>query len=345
MPNDRELAEVRGPVRGLREEHAVWNPGLEQWEAPRYVTVVTFRPDGQLSEREFQNPDRSVWHMTREFDAGSRVVVERSWSDESTGRVTLYEYDATGRPAATFHALPNGDRHQVETYRYDGAGRLIKTVDVSRESVSSHRVDGSLVAYSAPGAVTATTYHDERGLPTDVSFHDADGGLVQRLVYTRDVAGRPLTEVMFFDGDGLFREVTDAPNVPAEERARMVALLNQVFTERVLSTITYAYDRDGRLTKKTERMGLLAEEHTTYEYDDRGNRIFEVAVSTGRAADANEDGTARMSEEEPRTFRRRYEYQYDRGNWTERVVSSWLESAGGDYHRTNISRRTIAYYE
>src|SRR5262245_49589978 len=146
MRSDLALSDMRGPVRSLREEHARWNPGLDIWDAPRGFTLFTFRPDGQVSEREFHNPDGSVARLSREFDAGGRVVAERSWGGQGVGRTTVYEYDASGRPAATLQVTPDGARRQVETCSYDADGRQTTVVDLTTVSgVNCHRVDGTMV--------------------------------------------------------------------------------------------------------------------------------------------------------------------------------------------------------
>ena len=51
---------VRGPVRTLRNEHAEWDPSQDTWRAPRSFSTVTFRHDGQVSDRECHNPDGSA---------------------------------------------------------------------------------------------------------------------------------------------------------------------------------------------------------------------------------------------------------------------------------------------
>src|SRR5262245_28371623 len=343
MGSDLPVHDLHGAVRRLREEHATWNAGLETWDALRHVSLVTFRPDGQVSAREFHNPDGSVVYLSRDFDAGARVIAERSWSAGVTGRTTVYEYDAAGRPTATFDLMPDGERRRVETFDYAG-GRQTKTIDLTGGGVNVHCADGCKVAYGAPGAVSATTTHDDRGLPAEMRFHDADGGLVQRLVFTRDAEGRALTEVMFFQGEAPLG-VGELPNVPADDRARLLSLMKVAFTDQIFSRLEYSYDRNGRLATRVDRMGKLLEERTVYEYDDRGNRISEVTVTRNRELDVNEDGTPRTTEPGPHNAAHQYEYRYDdRGNWTERVVSSLMGSTG-DYRHSNVTRREITYYE
>jgi hypothetical protein len=57
-----------------------------------------------------------------------------------------------------------------------------------------------------------------------------------------------------------------------------------------------------------------------------------------------EDGVVKSEEQPSRTQHARFEYQYDaHGNWTERIVSQRLEPNTVE-RRSNIERRTIAYY-
>jgi hypothetical protein len=84
-----DLAEwkVRGPVRTLRREFAEWDPANDTWQAPRGVTVVAFRSDGQLIEAEFHNPDGSVARRARAYDDSGRLVEAEFWADGGPRRI------------------------------------------------------------------------------------------------------------------------------------------------------------------------------------------------------------------------------------------------------------------
>jgi hypothetical protein len=73
------------------------------------------------------------------------------------------------------------------------------------------------------------------------------------------------------------------------------------------------------------------------------NRVEEVRVDVSR--DMRMDDSVVKSDEQPsRVQHVRFEYQYDaHGNWTERTVWQRLEP-NTDERRSNIERRTIAYY-
>src|SRR5439155_14962420 len=129
-------------------------------------------------------------------------------------------------------------------------------------------VDGAEHAYGAPGAVTLTIAYDDRELPAESSFHDANGGLVRRIVYSRDHEGGLLTEVAHFGGESPFPELQcHADNVALEDRVSRAAALKMAFEGQVFSRMSYAYDTKGRLVERTMCFGTLSEERTTFDYD------------------------------------------------------------------------------
>jgi hypothetical protein len=73
------------------------------------------------------------------------------------------------------------------------------------------------------------------------------------------------------------------------------------------------------------------------------NRVEEARVDVSRDM-RMDDGVVRSDEQPPHVQHVRFEYQYDaHGNWTERIVWQRLEP-NTDERRSNIERRTIAYY-
>jgi YD repeat-containing protein len=204
-------------------------------------------------------------------------------------------------------------------------------------------VDGTHVAYSAPGATTSTTIYDEHERPSEVSFFDAKNALVSRVEFSRDQDGRVLTERMEFAGPGgLLGPAFDA-NVPADERASMMELLKTVFDDQAFSVATYAYDGKGRRVETIRRMGKLSEERVTIRYDDFDNPVEQVRSDVSRAM-RMDDGVVKTEERPTHVQYVKFEYQYDaHGNWTERLVSQRLEP-NADERLSNIERRTISYY-
>ena len=345
-----DLAEwkVRGPVRTLRREFAEWDPANEAWQAPRGVTVVTFRPDGQLSEAEFHNPNGSVARRARAYDEVGRLVGAEFWSDGGPRSRIRYYYDAAGRSSRTVNVTPDGTEHDVETCHYDDAGRKTKVqyLAVPRPNTEiSYAVEGTEHAFAAPGATTSTVVYDDRELPAEVTFHDANHAIVRRIVLSRDGDGHLMTEAVYFGGEAFADLPAAIDDAPAEERVQLAALLANVFADRTFSTTTYRYDEVGRLQERTMRMGSLSEERTTFRYDDKDNPIEEISESHSRDIHLDDAGAVQAREEEPRVRHVRFEYQYDaQGNWTEQTV--WIRTDSQlEYRCSNIERRAITYYE
>ena|SRR5437660_6341264 len=213
---------MRGPVRTLRKEHAEWDSSQGTWQVPRGVSTVTFRRDGQVSEGESHNPDGSVARWARVDDGAGRIIEEQSWKDGGPESSVFYSYDALGRLAAATDVAPDGTRREAETCRYDGAGRKAKVTFLSHYQTDSpicYKVEGTEYAYGVPEAVTLTVAYDDRELPAEASFHDATGGVVRRIVFSRDHEGRLLTEVVHFGGESPFPELQPhAENVALGER-------------------------------------------------------------------------------------------------------------------------------
>jgi hypothetical protein len=338
---------LRGPVRTLRTEVAEWDPGRGVWQAPRGVSTVSFRPDGQASGGESYNPDGSIARWARVYDDEGRIIEEQSWMDNGPRSRVVRSYDALGRPAAAEGIAPDGTRREAERCRYDSAGRKTKVILLPQEHIDCYGIEGTEHAYGAPGAVALSIAYDQSGLPAEASFHDASGGVVRRNVFSRDHDGRLLTEVAHFDGESPFPELPPpADNVPLEERASMETALKMAFEGGVFCKTMYAYDTKGRMRERIMYMGTLSEERTTFQYRDGDDPIADTSSNRSRRVGVEDDGVVRTTEEEPRAqHHNQYDYQYDtHGNWTERVV--WYRTGSQpEFQRSNIEGRTITYYE
>ena len=351
MVKDRTAWKLRGPVRTLRRECAEWNPVDDAWHAPRGISTVTFKRDGQVSEGEFNNSDGSVAHWARVFDDSGRVIESQEWMDDGPKTRRLYSYDDRGRLAATMLVTLDGTRRQIETCQYDSTGRKTKVVNLGTEQpgirIDAYGVEGTELAYGAPHAATLTTVYDDRELPSEASFHDANGNLVRRIVFSRDSEGRVLTETGFFGGETPFPDGLNhasASNIPIGERAQMASLLKTVFAEQVFSSVAYAYDPQGRLVERVVRMGALSEQRTTFQYDEHDNPIAESLENRDREMGIR-DGAIVSNDKEPLAQHHRFDCEHDDyGNWTERIVWSRIDSQA-EFRRSNIERRTITYYD
>ena len=248
----------------------------------------------------------------------------------------------------------DGTKHETERCQYDENGRKTKVVVLPVPETSGaicsmgscgtmYGVEGTDVAYPAPGATTSATLYDEHERPSEVVFRDASNALVSRVVFSRDQDGRVVSERMEFAGPGGLLGAAFDANVPVEERASLVDLLKTVFEDHAFSIATYVYDAKGHRIEAVRRIGTLSEERVTVRYDDFDNPVEEVRSDVNREM-RMDDGVVKTEERPSHIQHVRFEYQYDdHGNWTERIVSQRLEP-NADERSSNIERRTISYY-
>ena len=346
--------QLRGPVRTLRTEFAEWNPEAGDWRPLKSRFVATFRADGQLSEVEYHNPDGSVPRDVRVYDDAGRLTENQWWSNDVLTRRVVHTHDDAGRLVSSGTVAVDGTTQEVELCRYDDNGRKTKVVSLhvpesggATCSTGScgvmFSVEGTDVAYSAPGATSSTTTYDEHERPLEVTFHDANDTLVSRVVFIRDQGGRVLSERMEFAGPaGLFGPLIDA-NMPADDQASLMEFVRTAFEDNTFSLAAYAYDEKGHRVETVRRMGTLSEERVTVRYDDFDNPVQEIRSDVSREMQMD-DGVVRTEEKSSHVQHVRFEYQYDaHGNWTERIVSQRLEPSA-DERPSNIERRTLTYY-
>jgi len=119
---------------------------------------------------------------------------------------------------------------------------------------------------------------------------------------------------------GLLGPAIDA-NMPTDERASLMELLQTVFEDHTFSLAIYAYDDKGHRIETVRRMGALSEERVTVRYDDFDNPVEEVRSDVSREM-RMDDGVVKTEEKPSHVRHVRFDYQYDaHGNWTERIVS------------------------
>lgn len=288
---------LRGPVQTLRIQFARWNPEAGDWWPLKNRCVATFRADGQLSEVEHHNPDGSVPREVRVYDDAGRLIEEQGWSDDVLTRRVLHTYGVGDRSA-----LDENGRKTTVVFL---PGPETNSAICSASSYeATYGVEGTDVAYSAPGATSITTIHDEHDRPSEAIFHDAHHAVVRRVVFSRDDDGRLLSERMEFAGPrGLFGPVIDA-NIPSDERASMMDLLESMFEDSPFSHATYAYDGKGRRIETVRRMGTLSEEREIVRYDDFDNPVEEVRLQASREMNID-DGVVKTEERPSHALNRR----------------------------------------
>jgi hypothetical protein len=318
---------VHGDVRSIRTEFAEWDLTLERWRAAQYFTIVRFHPDGAISENEHHNPDGTISRSTFTYDTAERMQEARFGMNDGPVSKSLYFYDQRGRLTRVAGVDPDGTEGEVETNSYSQEGKRTKVYFVPKQVANAFMcaIEGTVQSYGAPGATTITTRYADGGKPDEALFHDAGQRLLRRVIFTRDVAGRLITEETRLGEESPLPELLFGPN-------------------RVLSTTTYAYDAKDRILQRRTRMGELGEYRTTFRYDDRDNPIEEIHEDISREMQIDDAGVLHAAKEKSSTQNARLDYTYDaQGNWLERVVWSRLES-NPNFERSNITRREITYY-
>jgi hypothetical protein len=334
---------VHGPVHTLRTEFAAWDLSLEQWQTAQSLTLVWFHPDGRTSESESHNPDGSVSRCSYAYDSVGRMQgVEFRMNDGPTSRNICF-YDGLGRLTRVVSVDQDGTERESETYHYSPDGTKTKVYSVPKLGTNAgfaYGIEGTAQAYTATGAATIATRHDDRGHPDEVLFYDKDHRLLKHVIFTRDGAGRLIKEEMHLGEQIPFPELERALDNAAPRAREAVAAV----IANLVSSTTYAHDEEGRLLERRILMGTLGDQRTTFRYDNHDNPIEETTEDTSREMQVDEEGTLRPTKENSYTQDTRFEYRYDaQGNWTERVVWSRL-SPNPNFERSNVVRREITYY-
>lgn len=351
--SDLAKSDIHGPVHTLRTECAEWDLSNENWHAPRFVTVVRFRPDGRMSEHEIHNPDSSISQSTYSYDdAGQLKEAESVTIGGSVSRATCsaYSYDDARRLIRVAFVDQDGTEHQSEAWGYDTNGKRTRVHSVPGLAANPsviYAIEGTEHSYGVPGVTTIVTVFDDEGRPERVLFRDADERLLSTVTLERDGMGRLAKEEMSLDEYHPFHQLQNEGDAaaPPDRNAEALMLASFFGPRNVMSSTTYAYDQMGHLLERRTRMGELQEQRTMFRYDDRDNRIEEITEVIEREVQLDDEAHLQTAKERSSKHTVRFDYTYDgRGNWTGRLVRSRLES-NPDFQRSNVVRREIVYYE
>jgi len=338
-----------GPVHSARIATAEWDLNREEWQPSRSFAVAVFHPDGKILESEHHNPDGSVLQSKFVYDQAGRLTETQFRNeDEPAGRI-LYSYDDAGRLLRTLQVDPEGNQRESEVCSYDSRGRKTKVCFLP-PAISGQPwmtvIEGTELGYGAPGATTMTVNYGDTGLSEEALFPDAQQILVRRVTFERRADGKLLSEELC-SGDqapwpDLQKRLKDAS---PDGAARVAGVFGTLFgPARAISRTNYVYDRDGRLTGRTTRLGSISETHDTFLYDEHGNTVEQTTEQNSRELQMDEQGSLKTASERSSVQHSRMEYRYDgQGNWTERVIWSRLEP-NPNLQRSNIERREITYY-
>jgi YD repeat-containing protein len=346
---DLQSWDLIGPVRTISRESAEWDQAGQTWGSSRYRNEGTFRADGRLEETRFYNPDGSIVHTAWLYEASGRLIEVQSWTNDGPKTRTRHSYDASGRLATIIEIAADGTQFEITRYAHDGAGRKTK-VEFLRSIPNVETavaVEGSEQFHGVPGAATATTTYDDHDRPSEVQMHDASHTLIHTIVITRDREGRVLTEENRYLGAVPFGpSFEEKLKIGSDEdRAKLAALLAVAFPDQTFTRTSYEYDQDGRKLSVTRGMGAMGGSRTTFFYDDHDNVVEQATETRQTDMSLDDDGNVVGKERPVPSSRNRLDYQYDAtGNWTEKVVSAWIE-ADGDFRRWSLERRVISYWQ
>lgn len=267
--------------------------------------------------------------------------------NEGLPQKTLYFYDEAGRHIRTASLRADGSQTDLETCTYDADGKQTKTrllpmtaQDRAGSGATSigYSIEGMDTMLGAPGAATPYVGGDQ---PARVILMDADHNPLHEMRFTRDASGNPLTVEMLM-GESQFSDF--ASRISADHREAAAAVLKQIFGE-AFSRTSFTYDSQSRVIERTNSMGTMHDERTTYRYvDDHHEPVEETTETRTREATVDGDAAIRYKADTISTQHNRFEYRYDtHGNWTEQIIS-YQNDPAADFQRSNIERRTITYY-
>jgi hypothetical protein len=327
--DDRIRQNLKGLVSTLHSEIAEWDAEAKSWKPSHFSTMTHFRPDGQISEIEYQNPDGSVSRVSNDYDDACRLKESRSRDHNGQATSSLYRYDDAGRLIRLVNIDQNGVQSDSKVFSYDAAGRKTPQYFLSIDA--------------GAGAMSFSAGLGESDQTAETLWYDRNHRLLQRVTYTRDTNGKVLKEEMHLHGDAFrFGEIA---NSSTEEYEQLMAHLTKLLgADRVMAATSYRYDESGRQIERNIQMANLGDTRTTYSYDDRGNAVEEVTVSSRREIEVDQTGNEHFANEISETSSAHYDYQYDRhGNWIERITSSTSRTSSVA-QRGSIERRQISYY-
>ncbi|MBN2003560.1 MAG: Ig-like domain-containing protein [Anaerolineae bacterium] len=267
--------------------------------AGRPVTVTTHYVDGIFDP---SRPDEDIQQVTY-YDPKTGWMTSR-WNLAESAIPAWYEYDVLGRLITTTNALSGATTTRYDVlgrrtvtsgangdiaYRYDAAGRLVKTRTVSGTTTTRYDVLGRRIAETnALGHTTVYTYDAAGRLAAQA---DPLGGVT---IYAYNVLGRRIAQTdadgvstyFVYDDAGRLSSTCDA--LGSCVRYAYDALgLRVAQTDARGVTTRYAYDALGRLVAVVENyvpggpLDAQTNVRTEYTYDVSGNRL-QVADALGR---------------------------------------------------------------
>lgn len=359
--SDREKAGLRGPVKTCVEETVY--PASEYSGALSHIRTTEYDRDGRELSTRSRSQDGGEWITGHVFDAAGRLVREFSGrSDQKADSEKFYSYDPAGRlagisksaggpPAVRFEYDQQGHKRKIETFPAIPPEARSQAAATAMDVSSEAMWEAAAWSHFVSDGGTVITDYNERDEPAGAEIRDSAGRLVARMVRSYDAQGHVLKDEPLF-------EASDAI-VPAELKAQLnpaqlKAVGGLIATHFAGLSRSFAYDRQGRVKEKRQRMGALFEQVTTFQYNEQGDVVEELATQsqlegpTGWGMDDEgnlvPEPTKKVEVPLQSPAETRYSYVYDSyGNWIERIASRH-SGAKEPLQVSATHRRTISYY-
>ena len=237
-PTDREIAELRGPVRTI----------VDDW------STTVFDRDGRIIE---WRGNTQHGHSERAYfydENGKLIRIAGSNGD----RLDEFRYDEQGRMTQIRHVPARPER---------GAGAFGVSVWFDAISEGDTLTDGG----------TVETSYNERGQPVERRIVDDEGMLLFRVVHLYDANGRLGEERLVSENPSLPKAFRDQipSEQRAAVLAQMKTEFERIGQQSGLfgnSERTCVYNGQGRVAERHMRMGPIRED-LMWTFNDRGDMI------------------------------------------------------------------------
>ena len=346
---ERDRCGLRGPVESCRLQRTWYSrrcgTGACETEERGDISSIEFRADGSLASRWHHNPDGSELTWTYEYNDVGRLVIVRTENMSGIVDLQRYEYDSAGRLVRLIAQAKDGGDRLAESWEYDAAGRKIKTlyVDLVAQRPDTHYawgVEGTDSSYSAPGATTLRTFHNEREQPTQLLFQDVEGRVLSRVEFVYNEAGHLIEEAQ------TNAEETLPPKLLAEMNPAQLRTIRSFFGVGESRRRLHRYDTHGRRSETRSEFTPLCADRKTTVYNDHGDPIEENFEHESRDYTIDDEGRLSDSPTKETVSRSeaRFRYEYDaHGNWVTKAVES-RPGADLEFTLSSDERRTLVYF-
>jgi hypothetical protein len=301
--SDRERAGLRGSVKTCSDFIG---------DETESMSETAYADDGRLM----------VWRG-RTFNCS----VERVYSYDGTGKlinITSVGEDATEE----FHYDQQGKKTGVRTVPpRPGQEGMATSVEIMFET--SEEGEG----LSEGGSVT-TRYNDD-DQPIESLVRDAHGELMTKIVHNYE-NGLLVSETLTREALDLPKEFLEQPSgeqLSEQQRRAMRAQMKALLSQHGFDSMerSYVYDNEGRVSRKTMRMGNLRIETST-AYNEHGDEAVTVRTQSGSLGES--PGNPKPAHPLSDRSEVRYFYQYDsHGNWTEKTDKTVDGSSSATYRK------------